>query len=199
MDLRFFAALTISMAFGLPVIAQVKYFPPGALSSRKQSDQFLCEWYTKQLQALDEPSIWELSKTQNTQTYRLLWLRTFHHPVVIRVEIYANGTSQRTTKMTSGAGGYAPGDMIQNDVATLTKDQTDKFLGIIDANNFWDLPSFDESRIGLDGAQWIIEGARKGTYHIVDRWSPENGAVRTIGLSMIKELAKLKVPSKEVY
>ena len=186
------------MSFGLAMTltAQTKFFPPGALSERKDLDQFVSDWYTKQLQALEEPSPWELSKTPGTQAYRFLWLRTFHHPVAIRLEINADGTSRLTTKMASGAGGYGPGKLVQNDVRTLTKERTDWFLQVIEANSFWKLPSRDETRMGCDGAQWIVEGIKDGSYHIVDRWSPERGEVRAIGLAMIKKLAKLH---EEVY
>lgn len=64
---------------------------------------------------------------------------------------------------------------------TLTKVRTDWFLEIIEQNNFWKLPSNDDSRIGCDGAEWLLEGVKDGTYHVVSRCSPENGEVRTIG------------------
>jgi len=128
-----------------------------------------------------------------------LWLRTFHHPMAIRVEVQSDGTSRLITKMASGAGGNDPGKLIQNDSATLTKEQTELFLRTIEEKGFWKLPSRDDSRMGCDGAQWIIEGIKNGTYHFVDRWTPEDGEVREIGLMMVSALAKLKLPSKEIY
>ena len=82
-------------------------FHPGSLDDSPRGDQFLYEWYSKQPKALDEPSLWTLSKTQKEQSYRFLWLRTFHHPAAVRIDV--NGTSRLTTKIASGAGGYAPG------------------------------------------------------------------------------------------
>src|SRR5262249_10845266 len=111
----------------------------------------------------------------------------------------ADGTARLTTKMTSGAGGYAPGKLIQNDAWTLTKEQTDWFLELIEKNSFWKLPAKDETRMGCDGAQWIVEGVKNGKYHLVDRWTPENGEVRAIGMAMIEKLAKLRVDSQEIY
>jgi hypothetical protein len=168
--------------------AQVKYFPP----------DFPANWYTQHLSALNESSLWESSQTQKTQSYRFLWLRTFHHPIVVRIDVNANGTSLLTTKMTSGAGGYKPGKLILNERRTLTSEQTNWFLGKIEVHNFWKLPSIQEDR-GVDGAQWIIEGARNGTYHIVDRWSPEDGEIRALGLLMLNDLPKMKLAAKEVY
>ena len=194
--MRFLSAFGMFLGLAMTLTAQTKFFPPGALSERKDLNQFVSDWYSKQLQGLEEPSLWELSKTQGSQSYRFLWLRTFHHPVAIRVDINADGTSRLTTKMTSGAGGYGPGKLIRNDVKTLTKERTDWFLQVIEQNSFWKLPTRDETRMGFDGAQWIVEGVKDGNYHIVDRWSPERGEIRAIGLAMIKKLAKLH---EEVY
>jgi hypothetical protein len=101
-------------------------FHPGSLDDSPRGDQFLYEWYSKQPKALDEPSLWTLSKTQKEQSYRFLWLRTFHHPAAVRIDV--NGTSRLTTKIASGAGGYARAILVQNDTSALTKEQTDWFL-----------------------------------------------------------------------
>ena len=114
--------------------------------------------------------------------------------MVIRIDVSADGTSRLTTKMTSGAGGYGPGQILHNRTSTLTREQTEWFLGKIEDNKFWRLSAVDKTRMGLDGAQWIIEGVKDGNYHIVDRWSPEGGPVRTIGLLMLHKLAKVKIP-----
>jgi hypothetical protein len=53
--------------------------------------------------------------------------------------------------------------------------------------------------MGLDGSQWVIEGIKNGSYHLVDRWSPKDGEVRAIGMAMMKKLAKLELPAKETY
>jgi hypothetical protein len=179
-------------------MTQVTYFPTGALASDKRSDQFKAKWYSGQLNALEEPSLWESSKTEKNESYRFLWLRTFHNPVAIRIEISADGTSRLSKKVSTGAGGYAPGKLIQNETMVLSEEQTDWFLGKIGENTFWKLPSIQET-MGLDGSQWVIEGIKNGSYHLVDRWSPKDGEVRAIGMAMMKKLAKLEQPAKETY
>jgi hypothetical protein len=52
---------------------------------------------------------------------------------------------------------------------------------------------------GVDGAQWIIEGVRNKTYHVVDRWSPKDGSVRALGLFIVTDLVKMKLAAKDVY
>jgi hypothetical protein len=196
--MRPFFALTILCLLGTTTPAQVRYFPNGVLSADRRADEFRLKWYIGQLAALQEPSLWESSKTQQTQSYRFLWLRTFHHPVAIRVDVNADGTSELTTKMTSGAGGYAPGKLTKNATVTLSKEQTEWFLGKIEQYKFWQLPSVQET-IGADGAQWIVEGIKDRAYHVVDRWTPRDGDVRAIGLVFINDLAKLKIAPAELY
>jgi len=196
--MRLRLALALILFLGSSAMAQVKYFPTDLLSSNPESDEFVAGWYSGQLKGLEEPSFWEWSQTLKTESYRFLWLRTFHNPVSIRIEINADGTSRLTRKISSGAGGYAPGKLIDSYTIILTKEQTGWILGKIEGNRFWKLPSIQET-LGLDGSQWIIEGIKNGSYHLVDRWSPKDGEVRAIGLAMMKELAKLKVPAKELY
>jgi len=180
--------LLAALSFAPFTTAQTKYFPP----------DFPPAYYEKHLTALNEPSLWEASKGQKTESYRFLWLRTFHHPIAVRVDLKADGTSLLTTKISSGSGGYDPGKLIQDETLGLTREQTNRFLGQIEADNFWKLPSVQRDR-GVDGAQWIIEGIRNGSYHVVDRWSPTNGEIRALGLFMVNELAKIKVAGSEVY
>ena len=66
--------------------------------------------------------------------------------------------------MTSGKGGYAPGELVENRTVKRTKEQTDWSLGKIEEHHFWKLPPVAES-MGLDGAQWVIGGTKDGSYH----------------------------------
>jgi hypothetical protein len=173
----------------------VRYFPEGVFDEDKKLSAFREERYSEKLSALEEPSLFEASKT--IETYRFVWLRTFHHPVSVRLNIVGDGSGALTTKMTGGAGGYHPGKLILSEETKLTKEQVDAFLTQLDKAEFWKLPTNDKE-LGLDGAQWIIEGNKKGNYHIVDRWSPTDGPVHVLGLYMI-QAGKVKVPAKEIY
>jgi hypothetical protein len=57
-----------------------QYFPEAAFDEQKKSNDFTAQWYSQQLKALQEPSLWEMSKSIKGQVYRFLWLRSFHHP-----------------------------------------------------------------------------------------------------------------------
>src|SRR5260370_1210391 len=76
----------------------------------------------------------------------------------------------------------------------------DAFVDNSNANEFWTLRGKDSSQArGPDGSEWVIEGIKDGHYHVANRWSPENGAVRSLGLAFVLDLANLKIPSKEIY
>jgi hypothetical protein len=160
-------------------------------------DQFRAQWYGRFLDAYKEPSLWERSKNTLDQSYRFTWLRTFHHPVVIRVDVRPDGICVLTAKVGLGSGGYDPGMVIQNDTRPLTKQQSEWFLNRI-ALKFWNVPKEDTKPGGMDGSQWIIEGVQSGRYQFEDRWSPQAGPIREIGLEMIG-LANLRIPAEEIY
>src|ERR1700677_2207598 len=162
-------ALIMALLLGAASAAQVTYFQPGSLSSDPHDDDFLSDWYSGQLQALQEPSLLELSKDPKNQSYRFLWLRTFHHPIAIRLEVNEDGTALLTTKITDGQGGNDPGKLMQNETAALSKSQTRFFLKQLEEYDFWTLHSVEERAGGIDGAEWIIEGVKDGSYHIVSQ------------------------------
>ena len=178
------------------------YFPEQVLGDDAQEAKFKVEWYSKFLTGLHEPSLWESSKNQKTETYRFLWLRSFDHPISVRLDTQSDGTALLTTKISSGHGGYEPGKLIENRARKLNREQTRWFLDRVEELKFCSLPTTppkDARTVGLDGAQWILEGVKDTQYHVVDRWSPDNGAVRTLGLAMLIDLAHLKLLYQEVY
>lgn len=181
-----------------PAADPVDYFPTRGLLADAGLEPFKSVRYSDQLIALEEPSLWERSKTQKEESYRFLWLRTFHEPMAIRVDMNADGTARLTVKVASGAGGY-PGELTQNRTFTINVDETNLFLNEVRSHNFWSLPSVEQTPGGPDGADWIIEGVKAQAYHIVDRWSPKDGDVRVIGLFMVNQLAKINLPAREVY
>lgn len=191
-----FAALTVA------TFAQTAYFPASAFDADNSSDQFIARWFSGQLTALEEPSLLELSKDKSVESYRFLWLRTFHHPVAVRVDVHADGTATLTTKMADGAGGYEPGKLTTNASRLLSKHETARLLAAIKSAGFWSMMGPIPKKAGvveLDGAEWSIEGVNQGKYHVVTRWSPKDGPVYTLGRFFLFDLAGLKIPESEFY
>jgi len=181
------------------LVSAQQYFPVGVIQPNHAGiDSGRAEWYSKQLKALGEPSLYEFSKDDKKHVYRFLWLRTFHHPVAVRITFNADGTVALVTKMCNGAGGYKPGKLIVNKARILSQEEVHRFQLKVEEVGYWGLPPQDD-KIGLDGAQWIIEGAQGSKYHFVDRWSPKEGPVRTLGWMMVHDLAALEINNKEIY
>jgi hypothetical protein len=180
-------------------IAQETYFPKKALGDDPWSDEFKAKWYSQQLAALEEPSLLASAKNPSSESYRFLWLRSFHHPVAIRFEMRADRIGVLTTKVASGAGGFKPRHLIENMSRPLTREQTQAFLGRLKKAGFWSLPSPVNAQTGTDGSQLNIEGVKEGKYYVVDRWLPHEGAVRELGLYLAVGLAQMNFPRDELY
>ncbi len=181
-----------------PMNAQVKYFPAGAFGDPKGSQEWI-GLYSKYLKSMREPSLFDHSQAGPSQSYRFLWLRSFHKPVSVRLDIRNDGAAVLTVKVGKTPGVSAVGEAIQKTTRTLSKREADSFLDQIGSQGFWKLPPQEEPVSGPDGARWILEGVRDGQYHVVHRWAPKNGTVRTLCLYLAVELGQMKLANDEIY
>lgn len=181
------------------VPGQTRYFPERTFGDDSQSDRFVSAWYSRQLRALHEPSLLESSKLPSAVSYRFLWLRTFHHPVAVRVDVQSDGRAILTTKITSGAGGYSAGDLITNETKTLGNEEADRIIAKIDASGFWKMPAYSREQAGADGSEWVMEAVVNGKYHLVSEWTPTKGAIHDLGTFFLFDLAKIEIPGREMY
>lgn len=168
------------------------YFPRDPQSQREWPGQFRTDWYTKHLTAMKEAPL-SFPDEQVRESYRFLWLRSFHNPVAVR--LWKTDTEQFiSVRETSGAGGYEPGDLILMTQRKLSQDEWDAFMRVLEYACYWEQPT-EEDDAGLDGARWILEGFREGRYHSVDRWTPQRGSFYEVCLYMLK-LSRLKIDTK---
>lgn len=182
-----------------PPDANPQYFPAGIFgdsSATGHFKDFKARWYSSDLRALHEPSFFEAAQDRSVVAYRFLWLRTFHHPIVIRLTILPDGTGSMTSKMTSGAGGYDAGAMIWNKSFDISKAQAEQFSSMLQKAAFW--TSSIGGGGGPDGAQWVMEGIQGGVYHIADRWSPQKDDYESMCLFLLS-LSKIEVNAKDIY
>jgi hypothetical protein len=129
------------------------FFPPGVFHpDNLKVDSFVAKWYGEQLTALEEPSLFEARQDSTVQSYRFLWLRTFNHPIAIRVVIQPDGTGTLITKMANGAGGYKPGNVILNSTESLPREKGEGVLDKIRRVEYWTLSGHDANTNGRDGA-----------------------------------------------
>lgn len=158
------------------------YFPKNTWNGHDTADHFMNDWYGDFLKAMGEKSL--LNVSDEKEVYRFLWLRTFHHPIFVRIE--RKGNSIRLfSKESNGAGGYEPGKVIRTTNTTLDETQWLDFLNLLGESKYWQMPAEDK-RSGFDGSQWILEGVKENRYHVVDRWTPETGEYREACIYLLK-------------
>jgi hypothetical protein len=106
------------------------------------------------------------------ESYRLIWIPTFHAPISAR--IWRSGEKQfLATKQLDGRGGYGMGQLTFQNIRSLSDDEWNEFMRLLRQAGYWDLPSHDD-RLPEDGAAWIIEGVWNGRHHLVTRRAPSS-------------------------
>jgi len=186
--------IIISLCFHLMIAQNELYVPfdKGETEFPKGVDYFWAKVYTEFFIALKEEKI-DTLKTEK-EIYRFLWLRTFHNPIVIRIEKNEK-EFKLYWKRSDGKGGYEAGKIIENKSIELTKKQWRKFEKLLKNSKFWSNPStkYDQDIIlATDGSQWVLEGVKNSNYHIseIDIFKP--------CLYLIK-LTEMKIPEDEFY
>ncbi len=163
----------------------VRYFPPETLRS------------SGYLKAMGEPAISDANGTREF-AYRFLWLRTFHHPISVRIQKSGPSTILRAVEL-DGAGGYYPGRVLKEVNKELSQPELEAALAKLNKIGFWQMKHDDEGLFrDLDGAAWILEGSQGGKYYWVNRQSSTSGSVRNVCLYFL-QLSGLAVPEKEIY
>lgn len=140
------------------------------------------DWYPDQWDAADEPSLYERStkpSSTSTSALRFTWLRSFDHPVTVRIE--RSGKSARLiAKELNGQGGGEPGVIERVLDRPLSSAEVAKLDFILSKTKVLDLRATDCDG-GLDGSQWIVEGVDRDDYRFVNRFAPTEGPVREFG------------------
>jgi hypothetical protein len=177
-------------------MGRLSYFPPGIFSTGGDYDQSSAGWYAEHLTAMRESSLYMPADPE--ESYRFLWLRSFHHPLVIRVWRSAKGQFILVKRLSS-VGVFRPGKLALNRTYSLTEGEWYGFINLLEKACYWGA-STEGDVIGKDGARWILEGVREGRYHIVARWSPGGGDYREACLYLLKlSRSGIEMSGKEVY
>jgi hypothetical protein len=137
-----FVSLRENIDTGGPLasVAQSPYFHRVHSTIHPASDHFSLKPTPNTLRRWRNHPCGRFPKVKRSSRIDFLWLRTFHRPVAVRVDVNADGTSRLTIKMTTGAGGHAAGHLARSDTYTLTREKTTGFLAKIEEDKFWELP-----------------------------------------------------------
>ena len=172
-----------------------QYFPAGAFQSAPGGDESTQRWYVGQLRAMNEPPLPQL---QADETYRFLWLRSFHDPVSVRIQASHGRATLVAVELERDDRGKV-GSVKRRLERALTESEWRALTAALGDAEFWDAPTVDpDATLVADGAVWTFEGYRSGVYHAVTRWNPQWGAFRTLGEAFL-HAAHLSFPADEVY
>ncbi len=144
------------------------YFP------KNKMDESRAKWYSKQLRKMYEPILYIITN-KKIELYRFTRLNN-HHTMTIRVYQLEKKRFLIAKKL-SRTGKHRSEEQTHNIRCQLTKKEWQTILEHVKKSSFWSLAS-RKVDVGLDGAQWIMEGVKNGKYHVVDRWSPDKGSYR---------------------
>lgn len=184
--------------------AQEAYFPANAFGKEKRAQwEVAVDSYL--LQRLEEPSLFKGAHHASAEAYRFLWLRTFHNPIAVRLELQPDGTSLLTIKVADGHAGFprTVTKLIQSTKRSLSREQTDAFRTKVRAEGFWNSVSRDSGGpAATDCDGWILEAVKNGNYHVVERAVPNRlpkttEMVQSIGLTLAIELGEMEIPKNE--
>lgn len=159
------------------------YYPVGALDpSNGSADQFYRQWFNIHLGAMGESPI---TCNDAATEYRFLWLRTFHHPVVIRVAIADHQATLHAVEL-DGKGGYEPGKVLRQLNRSLSTAEVQALEHVVTASNLRETPSVERSAgVQADGARWVLEMRDRTDYRVLNRQSPSSGAIREFGMHLL--------------
>jgi hypothetical protein len=172
------------------------YFPAGTFLPDEVREKGLANWYSRSLQEMDEPSFQSILN-DNVDTYRFLWLRSFHPAVSVRIWKCQQGYCVNAKQLDS-VDKYIDGKLVPsaklavNSSHPLSADEWSRFLSLLERASFWSLPTVDGGPMAEDGAAWLLEGTNGAKYHVVDRQSPQTGDYREACVYLLK-ISGLKV------
>jgi hypothetical protein len=163
-----------------------EYFPPGSLSPHSpESAAHYSVRFGGVLEALQEKPLPRGEAAG--ATYRYTFMPSFSASIMVRVERAPSGETRLIRKELTPLG-----EKVTALAGTQTRRLTDSEWRSIEVlaqgASFWTLPP-DTFEMGLDGAQLLLEGAGPRGYHVVHRWSPDDGSFLRL-CARLRELAE---------
>jgi hypothetical protein len=154
-------------------------------------DDFLDIRYSNNLTAAREPSLFDQARKAHTgNSYRFTWLRSFHVPIVIRIDENADGHMTMVAKKLS-RNSLKP-HIIKQLHRSLTSVESGQIRRLFSAKSFAEY-RVDPCNTGTDGSDWIVE-TRLGDHYRFTRQSnpPGKGPIFDIGIGLLK-LSRLDI------
>lgn len=190
MNTRLTSALLLPLSFGhfhasASEPKSDEFFEPMSLSTRDFVHAARSWHYERAFGDLEEDSIYQKRNDESIEIYRFALFRSFHSPFCVRLQ--KSDTNSDTFSLFVKEVHYSEND--KNDLMVaeilLSRKLLADLIDQIESLDYTELPPTRGAE-GNDGARWILEVLKEKEYHIVDRWSPQNGMIREIGMKFFK-------------
>ena len=161
---------------------------PGGRDRQPVLYDFSADWYSGVLSDFEEPSLYR-RPADAPRSVRFTWIRSFHDPIVVRIDTLTDGSSRLTAKQNPAGAGFGPEARIPGPprrmMRLLNPVEEEALDRALAASRLFEVES-SGCQTGVDGAQWIVEGADpiKG-YRFRDVQSPQAGLERDLGLFLL--------------
>lgn len=152
-------------------------------------------WHEIQLKSLEEDCLPDRKAEVGTVIYRFTWLRSFHHPIVIRIEKSDNKVNLYW-KIGKGLSGYHPQGIEKSGKKRLNMESWKNFEQLLQKADFENLPNVKKIMM-TDGAQWTLEMKDSKEYKIHNTNWPKKD-FKDACLYLL-ELTNIKVKEKDAY
>jgi hypothetical protein len=160
-----------------------------------ESGKGTAEWLEIQLTDLKENCLFIKEIPANSTIYRFTWLRSFHHPIAIRIEKNENEI-MLYWKVGKGAGGYEPKGLKKSGKKKLSSKEWIVFERLINDSNFDSLQN--KKYIPMtDGATWTLERKKPESFKAHNTNSPSREISKAC--LYLLDLTKIKVKDDDIY
>ena len=145
-----------------------RYIPPNIWRDAEDAARHE-RWYGGQLRAMAEPILTRQEiRSGFRRRFRMLVLPSFHRPYAIRVDRETSGRARVRIVRLSGRGGYAPGEIFEQESFMLTAGQAARLDRDIAASGLASAPPRARAPC-TDGAHFIFELVDARANRFVDR------------------------------
>ncbi|WP_218821544.1 hypothetical protein, partial [Sphingobium sp. Z007] len=122
---------------------------------------------------------------EGKRVVRFLWLRTFHPPIIVRIDFRRDKPPRLVAKRLTGIGSYEVGKVDLTIDRALDDVEADRVKALLAQDDMFTSASPSCGPPGTDGAQWMVGVIDAEGYHFTRAWSPRDGKVREIGLALL--------------
>jgi hypothetical protein len=165
---------------------------------RNSLDTLTNKWLTLDLINFQEPNLYRSKMDKTDKTYRFTWLRSFHIPVIIRIDKKQNSFSLTCKELIDNEG-YSPNEFKLNTTKKISMPQWITFEYLLKKLNFEYVQTDNSNNEDcMDGAVWILEAKSAKNYHCVYRHCTTEKDFKNACLYLLK-LSGLNIKKEDIY